>query len=81
MPGPAVRRQIGGRGGGGEALPARADGDRDHVLFKSFVVADAGVAAGGEQVHETVFDHDLELDVGIGLQEGRDEERAPGARR
>ena len=45
-------------------------GTRDHVLLQPFVVANAGVAAGGQHVHEAVLGGDFQLDVGIGRQEG-----------
>ncbi len=73
MGGDGVVGEIGGGGGGGEALRAGTDRDGDHVLFEAFVVADAGVAAGGEDVHETVFDDHFEGDVGVGLEEARDD--------
>ena len=48
--GVAVPAQIGGGGGAGETLGARADRDSDHVALEALVVADAGVEAGGEHV-------------------------------
>jgi hypothetical protein len=71
MRGPAARVEIGRRGRGGEALHARADRHRDHVLLQPFVVADAGVAAGRQHVDEAVLGDHLEPDVGIGGEEGR----------
>ena len=63
--------EIGRRGGGREALLARADRNGDHVLLEPLVVADAGVAAGRQHVDETVLGDHLEADVGIGGEEGR----------
>jgi len=51
-------------------------------LLQQLVVADAGVAAGGEHVDEAVLGDYLQPDVGIGGQEGRNDARkAPAARR
>ena len=71
MRGPAMRREIVRRGGGREALDARTDRHRDHVLLEPLVVADAGVAAAGEHVDETVLDDHLQPDLRIGLEERR----------
>ena len=82
MLGPAARIEIGGRGGGGEALDARPDRHGDHVLLQPLVVADAGVAAGRQHVDETVLGDHLQPDVGIGGEERRDDAAAaPAARR
>src|SRR6266404_8390824 len=53
--GPAVTIEIGRSGGGGEALDTRSDRHRDHVLFQTFVVADAGIAAGRQNVDESAL--------------------------
>ena len=71
MRGPAATVEISGRRGGGEALHARPDRHRDHVLLQPLIEADAGVAAGGDHVDETVFADDLKLDVGIGGEKRR----------
>ncbi len=63
--------EVGRRGRGREALHARPDRHRDHVLLQPLVVADAGVAAGGQHVDEAVLRDDLQPDVGIGGEEGR----------
>ena len=63
--------EIGRSGGGGEALDARPDRHRDHVLLQPLVVADAGVAAGRQHVDEAVLDDHLQPDVRIGGEEGR----------
>ena len=76
---PAVAIEIGGRGGGGEALHARADRHRDHVLLEPLVVADAGVAAGREHVDEAVLGDHLQPDVGIGGEKRRHDARAARA--
>ena len=68
---PAVTIEIGGRGGGGEALHARPDRHRDHVLFQPFFVADAGVASGCQHVDKAFFGDHLQPDVGIGGEERR----------
>ena len=63
--------EIGGAGGGREALHARADRHGDHVLLEPLVVADAGIAAGRQHVDEAVLGDHLQPDVGIGREEGR----------
>ena len=78
---PAVAVEIGRGGGGGEALDARADRHRDHVLLQPLVVADAGVAAGREHVDEAVLGDDLQPDVGIGGEERRHDARQHQPRR
>ena len=75
MLGPAPRIEISGRCGGGEALAARADRHRDHVLFEPLVIADAGVAACREDVDEAVLGGDFEDDVGIRRQEAGHDRR------
>lgn len=45
---PAVHVEIGRRGGCCEALNSRTDRQGNHVLLKSFVIANAGIGAGGE---------------------------------
>ena len=71
MPRLPVRGKISGRGGRGEALRARADRYRDHVLLQPLAVADAGVAAGGEHIDEAVIGDHFETDVGIGREKTR----------
>src|SRR5690606_42080621 len=46
----AVAIEVGGCSRGGEALPARSDRDGDHVPRQAFLVAHAGVVAGGQYV-------------------------------
>ena len=70
---PAAAVEIGRRGGGGEALHARADRHRDHVLLQPLVVADAGIAAGRQHVDEAVLGDHLQPDV-------RDRRRGTAAR-
>ena len=65
--------EITGRRGRGEALDARTDRDRDHVLLEPLFVADPGIAARGQHIDETALDDDLQPDVRIGLQERRDD--------
>ena len=67
----AVAIEIGWRGSDREALRARADRHGDHVLLQPFVVADTGVAAGGEKIDEAFLRHHLQPDVGIGFEKGR----------
>jgi hypothetical protein len=71
---------VGRRRSGGHALGARADRHRDHVLLQLFLVANAGIEAGGKHVDEAVFGRDLERDVGIGVQEARHDRRQHQAR-
>ena len=73
MVGTAVRVEIGGCGGGGEALLARTDRHRDHVLFQPLVIADAGVASGRQHVDEAVLRDHLQDDVGIGGEKAWDD--------
>ena len=68
---PAVAIEVGRRGGGGEALDARPDRHRDHVLLQPLVVADAGVATGREHIDEALLGDHLQPDVGIGGEERR----------
>ncbi len=49
---PAAPVEIGRCRGGCAALRARADRHGDHVLFEAFVVANAGIAAGREDIDE-----------------------------
>src|SRR5712671_7574569 len=67
--GPAMRRQIGGRGRRRVALDSRTDRHRDHVLLQPLVVADAGVEACGQHIDEAVLGGDLHRDSWIRLQE------------
>ena len=73
VPRPAATIEIGGRSRGREALDARPDRHRDHVLFQPFVVADARVAPGRQHIDEAVLGDDLQADLGIGGQEGWDD--------
>ena len=79
MFGPAAAIEVGRGRGGGEALDARADRHRDHVLLQPLVVADAGVAAGRQHVDEAVLGDHLQPDVGIGGEERRHDARAAPA--
>jgi len=79
--GPTAGFEVGGRGRGRHALPAWADGDGDHVLLEPLLVADAGVAARGQHVNETLLDHHVKADVGIGGLELRHQRRQNQARR
>src|SRR5260370_4641575 len=58
--GPAMGRQIAGRGRGRVALDSRADRHRDHVLLQPLLVADAGVEACGQHIDEAVLGADLD---------------------
>ena len=61
MRGTTTAIEVCGSGRSREALDARSDRYRDHVLFKPLVVADAGVAAGGQHIDEILFcDHRTE---------------------
>jgi hypothetical protein len=53
------------------SLDTRSDRHCDHVLFQTFVVADAGIAAGRHNVDEAVLGDHLQLNVGIGGEEAR----------
>ena len=70
---PATSIEIDGGSGGREALHARPDRHRDHVLLQPLVVADAGVAPGRQHIDEAVLGDHLELDIGIGGEEGRND--------
>src|SRR5205814_7619578 len=48
----AAALEVVGRGGGGEALHAGTDRDRDHVLLQPLLVANAGIAPGRDHVDE-----------------------------
>jgi hypothetical protein len=50
-------------------------------LFEPLIVADAGIAAGGEHVDECVLGDNFQLDVGIGGEERWDDRRQHQARR
>ena len=63
--------EIGRRGGGGESLQTRPDGNGDHVLLQPVVVADAGVTASCQDVDEAVVGDHLQTDFRIGDEEGR----------
>lgn len=78
--GPAVAREVGGRGRSHRVLPARADRDGDHVLLEALLVADAGVAAGSEDVDQVLLGGDLEPDVREGGQEAGHDARQHQAR-
>ena len=41
-----------------EALQAGTDGDGDHIFRQPLVIADAGIAACGENIDEAILDHD-----------------------
>jgi len=69
--GPAVAGKVSGRRGGGEALDTGPDRDRDHILFQSLAVTDAGIATGGEHVDEAVLGDHLQPDFGISGEERR----------
>ena len=60
---PAADVEIGRRCDDGEALHARADRHRDHVLFQPLVVADARVEAGRQHIDEAVLGGHFELDA------------------
>lgn len=69
------------RGGGGrEALDARTDRQCDHVLFQPLVVADAGIAARSQHVHEAVLCDDLHPDTRMRGKEDRHDRRQHEAR-
>ncbi len=44
---------------------ARADRHRDHVLFQPLVIADAGIAACGNNIDEILLGDDFEADIRI----------------
>ncbi|MNT23262.1 hypothetical protein D3C72_1586750 [compost metagenome] len=69
MHGHAALRQVGWRSRHREALRARADGDGDHVLLQPLAIADARVAATGDDIDKIIIDHQLDPDLGIGAQE------------
>lgn len=69
MRGHAAPRQVGRRARHREALRARADRDGDHVLLQPLAIADAGVAATGDDIDKIVIDHQLDPDLRIGMQE------------
>jgi len=64
---PPVPVQVRGRGGGGEALHPRADGQRDHVCLQPLVVADARVASRRQHVHEALVRHHLDALAADGI--------------
>jgi hypothetical protein len=72
---PSPRLEIGRRGGGDVALPARTQRDCDHVLLEPLVVAHSGVEAGREDVDEAVLRHHLQPDAGKGGEESRGDGR------
>ena len=49
---PSMRTEVSGRRANGEALHARTDRHRDHVLLEALVVADAGIEACRQHVDE-----------------------------
>lgn len=65
--------EISGRSGCRETLKTRADGHGDHVLLQAFIVSDASVATRREHVHEAFLDDDFQTDIGMRLQERRDD--------
>src|SRR6185437_10213703 len=81
MPGPAVRVEIGGGRGRREALHARPDRDRYHVLLEALVVANARVAANRQHVDEAVLDHHFDAYLRIKLKKLRDDAGQYDARR
>jgi hypothetical protein len=72
--------EVGGRCGSGHALHAWADRHRHHVQLEPLFIADAGVAAGGEDVDEAFVGRDLEADFRVGSQEARHDGRQDQAR-
>src|SRR5258708_29278744 len=73
VPGSPVRVEIGWRCSRSETLHAWADRDGDHVLLEPLVIANAGVAADRQYIDEAVLNHDLHADIGISLEERRDD--------
>src|SRR6185312_15379445 len=61
--GSAVTIEIGGRCDSREALDARPDRHRDHVLFQALVIADAGVTSGRKNIDKVLVRDDLKLDL------------------
>lgn len=75
MLGPPSGSQIGRRRRSRETLPARPDRHGDHVLLQSLVITYSRIATGRQHIHETVLHDDLHRDVGIGLEESRNDLR------
>ncbi len=71
--GAPMAMEIGGGCGRCEALDAWTDRHRDHVLFEPFIVADAGIAAGRDHIDEAFLGDDLEPDLRIHREEGRND--------
>ncbi len=73
------RRAVGGevcrRGGCDEALPARADGNGDHVLGEAFLVAHPGVVARRDDVDEGVLHHHFDVHRRVELEEAAQQVR------
>ena len=64
--------EIGGRGRSDEAERA-GEADRDHIGIERFAHPDAGIEAPGAQVGERIVGIDFQLDLGIGVDEARDD--------
>ena len=76
----AVGGEVGRCGGGHEALPARSDGDGDHVLGQAFFVTHTGVVARRDDVDEGVVHHHLDVHRRIKLEEAVQQVRQHEAR-
>ncbi len=65
----AVGREVARRRSGDEALPARADGNGDHVLGQAFLVAHPGVVARRDDVDKGVLHHHFDVHRRVELEE------------
>ncbi len=67
--------EVGGGCGRGEALNARPDRHRDHVLLQALVVANAGVTPGRQQIDEAIVSDYFQPDLGIRGEKRRNDRR------
>jgi hypothetical protein len=68
-------REILGCGRKRGVLDTRTDRNRDHVLLKPFLVADASICSCGERVHNAVRGRDFDLGIGLLGQKTRQKRR------
>ncbi len=67
--------EVGRRSSSSETLHPGANRHRNHVLLKTFFIADTGIAAGGQHVDEALFRNNFQLYFGISGQESRHDGR------
>src|SRR5690348_13685071 len=67
--GPLVPLEVGWGRSGCEALNARADRHRNHVLLQSLVITDPGITSGSQNIDEAILSYYVQPDLRICREE------------